>query len=228
MLGILSVSTTYAQETDPYDYGKEFIFGVSTATNSGLISGGFFRYGEKISDNLLRTIGIEIANIRHPQERKVQAGFYGASVYEGKDNYLLSTRLMYGYDRILFKKADRKGVQINAVGIVGPSIGFISPYYLRSESGELLTYSDYLDRPVPIIGSANYFTGLKDVQVTLGLHLRGSLLFEFGTFKGSITGFEVGGILEYFGKEVPIVPAGTKNYNFYPSLFLGVIFGSRK
>ncbi|MFQ3214780.1 MAG: hypothetical protein ACJAT1_001045 [Marivirga sp.] len=228
ILGLLSISVTYAQETEMYDYGREFLFGGTTATNSGLISGGFFRYGEKVSDKVLRTIGIEIANIRHPQERKVSTGFYGASVYEGKDNYLISTRLMYGYDRILFRKADRKGVQINAVGMGGPSIGLISPYYLRSESGNLITYSDYLASPVPIIGSANYFTGIKEMEATLGFHLRGSLLFEFGTFKSSITGFEVGGLIEYFAREVPLVPAGTKNYNFYPSLFLSVIFGSRK
>lgn len=230
IFGLFCASTALAQESNPYDYGREYMFGVSTATNSGLVSGGFFRFGEKISDNLLRSVGIEVANIRHPQERKIQAGFYGANVYEGKDNYLISTRIMYGYDRVLFKKADRKGVQINAVGLVGPSIGFISPYYLRSESGDLLTYSDFLasNVPVNVIGSANYFTGLSELETTFGFNLRGSLLFEFGTFKGSITGFEVGGLVEYFAREIPLVPAGTKNYNFYPSLFLSVIFGSRK
>ncbi|GAB3342756.1 hypothetical protein GCM10027429_32730 [Marivirga atlantica] len=216
------------QEDDPFDYGQEFLFGVSTSTNSGFISGAFFRYSAKQTDRILQTYGIEFANIRHPQERKVQSNFYGSNIYEGKENYLMSMRLMYGYDALLFKKADRKGVQINAVMAGGPSVGFISPYYLRGESGELLQYSEYLSNPQGIIGAANYFAGFGEMDATVGLNLRLSLLFEFGTFKSSITGFEVGGVAEYFAQEVEIVPTGTKNYNFYPALFLSILFGSRK
>ncbi len=219
-----------AQDNDPYDYGQEYLFGVSSATNSGLISGAFFRYSAKQTDRVMRTYGIEFVNIRHPQERKVQSNFYGSSVYEGKENYLISTRLLYGYDMLLFRKADRKGVQINGIVAGGPSIGLISPYYLRSESGDLITYSEFLSSTPPqgVVGAANYFAGVSEMTATIGLNFRVSLLFEFGNFKSNITGFEIGAVTEYFAQEVQIAPTATRNYNFYPALFLSILFGSRK
>ena len=226
---LFSVPSLFAQEeNDPFDYGVEYLFGVTTSTNSGLVSGVNFRYGAKINDNLLRTFGIEIANVRHPQERKVRAFAYGGSLYEGKENYLISVRLLYGYDKILFRKADRKGVQINGVLVGGPSIGLVSPYYLRAENGDLVTYSEIRNGNQLPISAANYFAGVNEMEAAIGANLRASLLFEFGTFKSSITGFEIGGMLEYYNKEIPLVPLGTRNYQFYPSLYLGLIFGTRK
>lgn len=227
-----------SQQDDPFDYGQEFLFGVTKATNGGLISGGFFRYSAKKTDRLFQTFGLEIANVRHPQERRVQTPtfFSSSSFYEGKEKYLISTRLMYGYDLLLFKKAEQKGVQINGVLMGGPTLGLVSPYFLRSESGDLVTYSQFSNRPgsgpgtgpISIVGPAGYFSGVNQMEVALGAHLRASLLFEFGSFKSKVTGFEVGFLGEIFSREIEIVPLGTKNYNFYPAAFVSILFGSRK
>ncbi|MGM0580291.1 MAG: hypothetical protein ACQETL_06405 [Bacteroidota bacterium] len=218
-----------SQKDDPFDYGQEFLFGVTKATNGGLISGGFFRYSAKKSDRMFQTFGLEVANVRHPQERRVQSPtfFSSSSFYEGKEKYLISTRLMYGYDLLLFKKAEQKGVQINGVLAGGPTFGLVSPYLLRSEGGGLVTYSQYLNGS-SIIGPAGYFSGIDQMEVALGANLRASLLFEFGSFKSKVTGFEVGFLAEIFTREIEIVPLGTKNYNFYPAAFVSILFGSRK
>lgn len=222
------------QKDDPFDYGQEFLFGITKATNGGFISGGFFSYSYKKSDRVFQTFGLEIANIRHPQERRRPSpSIFGTSTfYEGKEKYLISTRLMYGYDFLLFKKAEQKGVQINGVLNGGPTLGLVSPYLLRSESGGLVTYSQLLNPPgsgpISIVGPAGYFSGLDQMEVALGAHLRASLLFEFGSFKSKITGFEVGFLAEIFSREIEIVPSGTKNYNFYPAAFVSILFGSRK
>jgi hypothetical protein len=218
-----------SQKDDPFEYGQEFLFGISKATNGGLISGGFFRYSAKKSDRIFQTFGLEIANVRHPQERRVQSStfFSSSSFYEGKEKYLMSTRLMYGYDFLLFKKAEQKGVQINGVLTGGPTFGLVSPYLLRSEGGGLVTYSQYLNGS-SIIGPAGYFSSINQMEVVMGAHLRASLLFEFGTFKSKVTGFEVGFLGEIFSREIQLVPLGTKNYNFYPAAFVSILFGSRK
>ncbi|WMN05894.1 hypothetical protein [Marivirga arenosa] len=218
-----------SQKEDPFDYGQEFLFGITKATNGGLFSGGFFRYSAKKSDRIFQTFGIEVANIRHPQERRVPSPtfFSTSSFYEGKEKYLISTRLMYGYDMLLFKKAEEKGVQINGVLTGGPTLGFVSPYLLRSEGGGLVTYSQFLNGSA-IIGPAGYFAGIDQMELVLGAHIRASLLFEFGTFKSKITGFEVGFLGEIFSREIQIVPLGTKNYSFYPAAFVSILFGSRK
>ncbi len=218
-----------SQKDDPFEYGQEFLFGVTKATNGGLFSGGFFRYSAKKTDRIFQTYGIEIANVRHPQERRVPSPtfFSSSSFYEGKEKYLISTRLMYGYDLLLFKKAEQKGVQINGVFTGGPTLGFVSPYLLRAEGGSLVTYSQYLNGS-SIIGPAGYFSGIDQMEVVMGAHLRASLLFEFGTFKSKVTGFEVGFLGEIFSREIQLVPLGTKNYNFYPAAFVSILFGSRK
>lgn len=229
LLTFFLLSNAKSQKDDPFDYGQEFLFGVTKATNGGLISGGFFRYSAKKSERIFQTYGLEIANVRHPQERRVQSPtfFSSSSFYEGKEKYLISTRLMYGYDLLLFKKAEQKGVQINGVLAGGPTLGLISPYLLRSEGGGLITYSQYLNGS-SIIGPAGYFSGIDQMEVAIGAHLRASLLFEFGSFKSKITGFEVGFLAEIFGREIEIVPLGTKNYNFFPAAFVSILFGSRK
>jgi hypothetical protein len=229
LLTIFLLTEAKSQKDDPFDYGQEFLFGVTKATNGGLISGGFFRYSAKKTDRYFQTFGIEIANVRHPQERRVPSPtfFSSSSFYEGKEKYLMSTRLMYGYDFLLFKKAEQKGVQINGVLTGGPTLGFVSPYFLRSEGGNLVTYSQYLNG-ASIIGPAGYFSGIDQMEVALGAHIRASLLFEFGSFKSKVTGFDVGFLGEIFGREIELVPLGTKNYNFYPAAFISILFGSRK
>lgn len=229
LLLVTMVPNLKAQQDDPFEYGKEYLFGISKSTNSGLISGGFFRYSLKKNERVYQTFGLEIANVRHPQERRVQTPtfFSTSGFYEGKEKYLISTRLMYGYDLLLFKKAEQKGVQINTVLTGGPSFGLVSPYLLRTESGNLITYEQFLGGQ-SIIGPAGYFAGLNDMEVALGIHLRASLLFEFGSFKSNVTGFEIGCLAEIYNRTIEIVPTGTKNYNFYPAAFISILFGTRK
>lgn len=227
-----SAPSIMAQENDPFDYGQEFLFGVTKATNSGLISGGFFRYSAKKTDRLYQSFGIEFAHIRHPQELRLRNPFFfnTSNYYAGKEKYLLSTRLLYGYDYLMFRKAEQKGVQINGVLMGGPSLGFVSDYFLRNSEGGTVRYSD-ISQPGQnnnIIGPAGYFAGLGGMELAIGLNVRASLQFEFSSFKSNITGFEVGFIGEIFNKEIQLVPTGTKNYRFYPSAFLSIIFGSRK
>ncbi|HET8858560.1 hypothetical protein [Marivirga sp.] len=231
-LTIIVLAEAKSQQDDPFEYGQEFLFGATKATNGGLISGGFFRYSAKKTDKLFQTFGIEIANVRHPQERRAPSPtfFSNSTFYEGKENYLISTRLLYGYDALLFKKAEQKGVQINGVLTAGPTFGLVSPYFLRSEGGELVTFSQIFNgtAPVSITGPAGYFSGLSNMEIVMGAHIRASLLFEFGTFKSKVTGFEVGFLGEIFTRRIEIVPLGTKNYNFYPAAFVSILFGSRK
>ena len=124
------------------------------------------------------------------------------------------------------KKRNKKVCKLMECLSEGPTFGLVSPYFLRSESG-LVTYSQYLNG-ASIIGPAGYFSGVDQMEIVPGAHLRASLLFEFGSFKSKITGFEVGFLAEIFTREIQIVPLGTKNYNFFPAAFVSVLFGSRK
>ena len=96
--------TAIAQEDDIYEYSTEFIWGVNKNTNDGLIGGFIFRHSQVIKNNQFRTIGVELINVKHPQEFRHNS-FTGKTFIWGKENYLYSIRFQYGRDWVLFKKA---------------------------------------------------------------------------------------------------------------------------
>ena len=120
----------HAQEMEADRYDTEFVWGVSKNSAGGLIGGFMARKSRRLSDRMFESVGIELVNIKHPQEvrrNSITGNFY---IY-GKSNYLYSIRLQYGREYILFKKAPSQGVEIKAIGSVGPSIGILAPYYIE-------------------------------------------------------------------------------------------------
>ena len=130
VLCVLSASVM-AQTKDSYDYNSEFTWGINKNTSGGLIGGFVFKKSRKLNEHVLETFGIEIMNVKHPQEVRRNAESTGNPFIFGKTNYLYALRLQYGRDFILFKKAPQQGVEIKLVTAVGPSIGIVAPYYVE-------------------------------------------------------------------------------------------------
>ena len=122
--------TSFAQTQDSYDYNSEFTWGVNKNTSGGLIGGFVFKKARKLNERLLETYGLEIMNVKHPQESRLSSGTGNFFIY-GKSNYLYSFRFQYGRDLIIFKKAPQQGVEIKAVVAAGPSFGLVAPYYIE-------------------------------------------------------------------------------------------------
>ena len=59
-----------SQNFEYFESQKETYWGINKNSWGGLIGGGVLKFSNKISDNLYRTIGIEIVNIKHPKENK--------------------------------------------------------------------------------------------------------------------------------------------------------------
>lgn len=221
-----------AQDTDEEeDFQTEFMYGINFNTNGGLIGGLVFRYSTAIDPNTNQTFGLEIVNVKHPQEIKTQSATNGNNYVLGKSNYLFSIRPQYGRERILFRKAPEEGVRITAIGAVGPSIGIIKPYYIAIQTGAGDTRIEQYDPFIhnnsnDIIGAAG-FARFKGTQIGVGLHAKLGLGFEIGGFRSSATGFEVGALVEAFAKKVVIVPLA-ENRSVFTSVYLNVFFKSKK
>src|ERR1041384_3610457 len=97
-------SQVFAQTQDSYEYQSEFTWGINKNTYGGLIGGFVFKKARKLNERVLETYGLEIMNVKHPQETRKTATS-GNSFIFGKSNYLYALRLQYGRDIILFKKA---------------------------------------------------------------------------------------------------------------------------
>lgn len=231
---VFIVSGLCAQTQDSYEYGSEFTWGINKNTSGGLIGGIVFKKARKMkNERILETFGLEVINVKHPQEVRRNSVQTGNLFIYGKSNYLYALRLQYGRDLILFKKAPQQGVEIKAVFAVGPTIGVVAPYFveyyadggggnftLRSQYNPSIAIND-------ITGTGRLFEGLGQSKITPGANLKAALNFELGTLKSQVTGFEAGFLLDAYVKKVEQMP-GTKNYAVFPTLFITLFYGSRK
>jgi len=228
---VLSAFTLKAQEREGYSYSREFIWGISKNTNSGLIAGMALKFSRSLRKDHFQSFGLEIVNVKHPKEARYHS-FSGNTYIWGKQNYLFSIRPQYGREWVLFKKAPQQGVQINAILAGGPTIGLLTPYYVRVDGDTGGSTLEPFDPEVhtsttDILGSGPFLKGLGESDILLGLNVKASLSFEFGTFKNDVTGFEAGFQLEAFPNEVIIVP-GAENRAIFPSAFIMLFYGKRK
>src|SRR5688500_5923103 len=127
---VMLVSSALAQTQDSYEYQTEFIWGVNKNTSGGLIGGLVFKKARKLNERVLETFGVELINVKHPQEVRRSSSTGNFFIY-GKSNYLYAIRLQYGRDLILFKKAPQQGAEIKGVFAIGPTIGVVAPYYVE-------------------------------------------------------------------------------------------------
>jgi hypothetical protein len=226
----LLANPALGQTQDSYDYHSEFTWGINKNTYGGLIGGLFFKQGKKITDRTLRTYGLEIMNVKHPQEVRRTTNQGNLYLY-GKSNYLFAFRFQYGRDYILFKKAPQQGVEIKFVTAAGLSMGLVAPYVVQiGNSSNDVTFLKQYDPSVSageIQGWGGLFTKEGTYKVVPGANLKAALNFELGTIKSQVTGFEAGVLLDAYTSKINMVPAA-KNYAFYPTLFIALFYGGRK
>ncbi len=223
----------FGQTQDSYDYQSEFTWGVNKNTSGGLIGGLVFKRARKLNDRVLETFGLEVMNVKHPQERKMNSNITGNFYIFGKGNYLYSFRLQYGRDIILYKKAPFQGVEVKAVFAAGPSLGLVAPYYVEytPDGGSgLVTLREQYHlgiSPDQIWGTGRLFEGLGQSTMVLGGNIKAGLNFELGTVKSAVTGFEAGFLLDAYSKEIELMPSA-KKYAAFPTLYITFFYGNRK
>ena len=235
LLLIFSAKAAYPQSdnlTEDYIYAREFIWGINKNNRDGLIGGFVFRYSWALADNWYQHGGLEIVNVKHPQEKKGILVQRGSPVIVDKINYLYNFRLHYGREKILFKKAPSQGVQISWINAVGPSIGLIAPYYIEYVDKGVLKREQFNPNKHDysiITGTGYLFQGVGKSDATIGIHLKTSLSLEFGFTKRDVAGLEFGFMLEAFANEVPLLIENSyENSNIFTYFFVNMFYGSRK
>jgi hypothetical protein len=222
----------HAQTQDSYEYQSEFIWGINKNTYGGLIGGFVFKKARKVSEKALETYGLEIVNVKHPQEVRRNSERTGNFFIFGKANYLYALRLQYGRDFILFQKAPQQGVEIKGVFAAGPTFGIVAPYYVEYTVGNTDGFSTrgQYDPSIDaqrILGTGRLFEGLSDSKIVPGINLKAAINFELGTIKSQVTGFEAGFLVDAYSKKIELVPTA-KNYAVYPTFFITLFYGARK
>ncbi len=222
----------FAQTQDSYEYQSEFTWGITKNNASGLIGGFTFKKAKKLNDKVLETYGLELVNVKHPQEVRTTSIQTGNFYIFGKSNHLYSFRFQYGRDVILFKKAPQQGVEIKGVFAVGPSIALQAPYYIEiaGDNGDINTQTIQYNTSISalkILGTGRLLEGLGESKIKIGGNFKAAMNFEFGTVKSQVTGFEAGFLLDAYTSKIELMPAA-KKYSVYPTLFITLFYGSRK
>jgi len=228
-LFLSSVNISISQNIEYFETDTERYWGINKNSWGGLIGGGILKFSNKISNNLYKTIGFELVNIKHPKENKYSSALgYGRTFVWGKKNYLFSLRGQYGRELIVVNKRDYQGVRVNAQLAIGPSLGLLMPYFIKYSRNNRMVIENF-DSTVHtfnnVIGSASFFEGIGDIKIKPGLNFKAALNFEFGSQKTS-SAIEVGFLGEIFTDEVVIMPTA-KNYSFYPTAFITLFYGRK-
>lgn len=226
---MLLVTCAHAQVIDEDDdYSTEVTWGANKNTNGGLIGGLVFKLARRQKDDLFVTYGVEIMNVKHPEEQRYISATSGTSFIWGKQNYLYSIRGLYGREQILFKKAPQQGVQISALAAAGPTIGVVAPYYVLVANGQYEQYDPKFHQSISSVqGSGKLFQGLGESSIALGLNAKAGLSFEFGAFKNNVAGIELGVAGEAFTKEIILVPT-QDNDAIFTSIYFSLYWGTRR
>lgn len=233
LLALLASSASVVQaqdEEEDEEYNREFVWGINKNTNGGYIGGLNIKFSKQVAPLLYRSLGVEIANVKHAKENRFPST-YGGSYILGKVNYLYALRFSIGMERVLFKKGPQQGVQINVLASGGPSIGLISPYYVEyANSGgsypNTVPYTPDLNIG-GIVGPGRPLQGIDESGIAPGLHVRTGLSFEFGTFKSNVSGLEVGLMLEGYTKRVNLLYQARDQW-LYPSAYITLFHGTRR
>ncbi|MCG8305909.1 MAG: hypothetical protein MI975_00865 [Cytophagales bacterium] len=222
--------SAFGQYSGDYEYSKEMVWGITKATNSGLIGGFLFKYSRELKEDRFHGGIVEIVNIKHPQEQKYFANESGNTFIWGKQHYLYSLRLSYLREYTFFKKAAQQGVQVNGLVAAGPTLGFEAPYYVEVKKGQFTVKEPY-DPNVhdynEILGTGNILQGVGQSSVVPGLNVKAAMAFEFGAFKSNVVGVEVGFQCDIFTRKIIIMPT-TENYGVFPSAYATLFYGSRR
>ena len=221
------LGTAQLFEGEEFEYTSEWIWGINKNTNGGLIGGLMLRHSRKKANDVYYTFGLELSNVKHPSEARY-VGLSGAGFIYGKSDYLYVLRTNYGLEKLMFRKDNQQGVQISLAVAGGPTFGLVTPYYVLGADQQYKQFSkSSFGSPQAIAGPGKLFQGLGDADFEFGLHAKGSIFFEFGTFRSNVAGIEVGVMAEAFTKEIILVP-NQPNKSVFTSVFFTLFWGSRK
>lgn len=243
------VIPVFAQENVVYEDDVPILLRKEASAGVTFHTGGMgiiFRRGMHVTGTRKRMWETEAVTMRHPKEHKTH--YYDESkpfVY-GKLNYLLLLRSGIGYQNVLYRKGDRKGVEIRSHYMAGFSAGITKPVYLyiiQSNHGapnelppkEVEQYNPEKHQLSDIYGKAEFSYGLDKLGLHPGGYAKAAFSFEYGKSDNNIRSVEVGASLDLFPKAIPLMAYPLKNsiinYHqnkpYYVSLYLSFFMGGK-
>jgi hypothetical protein len=194
-----------------------------------------YRRGKHISAKTKSLLEFEGLTLKHPKEIKVKGSEENAKrfVY-GKLNSVALLRVGTGLQNIIYKRADRKSVEIRTSYILGVSLAFAKPYYVLVYRGSgtrrdvvSVRYDSERFTQDSVVGHGPFVDGLGEMMVYPGVHGKFNISFEYAPYSHWVRAIETGVAGDYYPKALPIM-AKNPAENLIVTLYVGFVFGKKK
>lgn len=228
-----STSQAIANGQDPNVlYRNEMSFGIFAHSRGFGLN---FMRAKHVTGTRKRMLEVQVLNMKHPKEIKVSNNADNSKrfVY-GKLNSVFLIRAGVGYQTTLFKRADRKSVEIRTAYYLGGNVSFAKPNYilvyrqnsLGTKYQESVKYDPEIHNIDSISGRGPMIDGLAELKVYPGVYAKANLSFEYAPYSNKVKAIETGVILDYYPKALPIM-ARNPAENFIITLYVGFVFGKK-
>lgn len=230
-----SQSTTQAIENgdDPNVlYRNEMSFGVFAHSRGFGLN---FMRAKHVTGTRKRLLEVEALNMKHPKEIKVSNNADNSKRFiYGKLNNILLFRAGVGYQTTLFRRSDRKSVEIRTSYYVGGNVTFAKPNYILvyresivgTKYQESIKYNPEVHTIDSISGRGPLVDGLSEMKIYPGVYAKVNLSFEYAPFSNKVKAIETGVVFDYYPNALPIM-ANNPTENFIVTLYVGFVFGKK-
>ncbi|HLN55969.1 MAG TPA: hypothetical protein VK207_08250 [Bacteroidales bacterium] len=237
LLSVVGVICAYSQgEVDnqlKVFFRNERSFGLQLNTDGLGVS---YRTAKRLDYLNKRLIEVDFGTIKSPKEYRQRHPFgQGGAYVFGKLNSAFYLRAGYGHQHELYSKEDFGGIAIRYFVSAGPVLALYKPIYYKVLYQIPGTANDYelreeefdpnrIASPDEIYGRASFTKGFSEIKVMPGAYGKAGFNFEYSKEDRAIHAIEIGGQLNAFMKDIPIM-AITDNKQFFFSLFVSYRFG---
>ena len=180
-----------------------------------------------------RFIDFELVGMKHPKEFKVRYEGKGntKSFYYGKLNNVAIFRLGLGMQTTLYRRAERKSVEIRCSYSLGPNLAFAKPVFLyvfheKIKDPLIEQYDPDKHELADIAGRAPFVYGMDKMKFYPGGFVKLGFSFDFADFKNEIKAIETGVVLDVFPQGLPIMAHNVKEQGII-TLYISFVFGKK-
>ena len=180
---------------------------------------------------------IEVLNMHHPKEIKVQHPYLegAGKYYYGKLNSFQIIRPGVGYQKVLYRRAERKSVEIRMGTFLGASLGFAKPVYLEivydgASPGDYVLKQEKYDPEKhftdKIYDKAPFYKGLEETKIHPGGYAKLALSFEYGEHHDDVKAIETGVVVDAYPSVIPLM-AHAKNQQVMLTFYVSLVYGKK-
>jgi hypothetical protein len=222
------------QEEGENVFQRDFSLGARLNTDGW---SGFLEMGYRKNRKIVNYFQFEFAEKKANKEVKRQSSDYSFTqrpfIY-GKRNNFYQAKLGIGQRYLLGGKANKNGVEVDAIYYGGVSVGLLKPYYINTKDANGNDVDLKYDPnnpgnflvPEKINGAGGFGKGWDNLSVVPGLHARLGLRFDWAHFNEVVSALEIGVNAEMYTKKIPIM-VNEQNKQFFFNGYVSLQFGKR-